>query len=122
MTVRAIRGATQVAGDDADAVRAATAELLSAVVAENALDAADVVFILFTATPDLVSAFPAAAVADSLMADVPRLCAVEMDVAGALQRVIRLVLFAEGDTPRNDARHVYLGAATALRPTPAAGD
>jgi len=38
-----------------------------------------------------------------------------------MERVVRLVLFAEGDTPRSRVRHVYLGGAAALRPT-AAGD
>ncbi len=104
------------ATDDAAAVVEATAELLSAVVADNGLRADEIVFILFTATQDLHSAFPAAAVTGAGLSEVPRLCATEMDVAGAMPRVVRLVLFAEAEQPRSDVRHVYLGGAVALRP------
>lgn len=104
------------ASDDAAEVVEATRELLTAVVAENHLQPDDIVFVLFTATPDLVSAFPAVAAGAAGLDDVPRLCAVEMDVVGALPRTIRLVLLAEGDRPRSDVRHVYLGGAVVLRP------
>ncbi len=114
MTLRAIRGATQVDTDDAVSVVDATRDLLIAVLADNRLEPADVVFLLFTATPDIVSAFPAAAAGPAGLGDVPRLCAVEMDVEWGLPRTVRLVVFAEGDRPRSDVRHVYLGATSTL--------
>lgn len=120
MTVRAIRGAVQVAGDEPDQVVAATEELLREVVTRNALSPDDVVFLLFTATPDLTSQFPAAAVPGAGLAAVPRMCAVEMAVAGSLPRTVRLVVIAEGDVPRSAVRHVYLGGARVL--APGAGD
>jgi chorismate mutase len=43
------------------------------------------------------------------------MCFVEMDVAGAMQRVIRVLVNAELDTPRSEIQHVYLRGATALR-------
>lgn len=121
MTVRAIRGAVQVDADDPDEVVAATGELLERVLAANGLVSDDVVFLLFTATPDLTSQFPAAAVPGAGLAAVPRMCAVEMAVAGSLPRTVRLVLFAEGDVDRSAARHVYLRGARVLAP-PAGGD
>jgi chorismate mutase len=43
------------------------------------------------------------------------MCFVEMDVAGALPRVIRVLINLESDTPRSQIQHVYLRGATALR-------
>jgi chorismate mutase len=122
VTVRAIRGAVQVVADDPELVVAATRELLAEVVAANHLTPDDVVFLLFTATPDLTSQFPAAAVPAAGLGEVPRMCAVEMAVAGSLPRTVRLVVFAEGDVPRSAARHVYLRGARVLAPGAGAGD
>lgn len=117
MTIRAIRGAVQLDADTAEEVAVRTADLLDAVVGANDLTPDDVVFILFTATPDVTSGFPASAVPRSGLDAVPRMCAVEMGVAGALPLVVRLVLFAEGNRPRDAARHVYLRGARTLAPS-----
>ena len=61
MAVRAIRGATQVDADERELVLDATRELVTAVMERNQLEHDDVISILFTATPDLVSEFPALA-------------------------------------------------------------
>ncbi|GAA3503933.1 hypothetical protein GCM10019016_110460 [Streptomyces prasinosporus] len=45
----------------------------------------------------------------------PLICAQELDVAGALPRVVRVLAHIESDKPRADIAHVYLGAAAALR-------
>jgi chorismate mutase len=114
VTVRAIRGAVQVDSDARDEVVAATCDLVSEVMTANGLSVDDVVFILFTATPDITSEFPAAAVPRVGLGAVPRMCAVEMAVEGSLPRTVRLVLFAEGDVPRSAVRHVYLRGASVL--------
>ena len=57
--VRAVRGATQVDADDRDLILAAVTELLVAVLERNALAPADLISMVFTATPDLRSEFPA---------------------------------------------------------------
>lgn len=100
--------------DTREHVATATRELVSEVMTANALTADDIVFLLFTATPDLTSDFPAAAAPSLGLGAIPRMCAVEMAVEGSLPRTIRLVLFAEGDTPRSAARHVYLRGAAVL--------
>ena len=115
MAVRAIRGATQVDADDREQVLEATRELVSAVLERNALGHDDVISILFTATPDLVSEFPALAARELGMGDVPLMCARELTVAGAMPRVVRLMAHVETDLPRSDIRHVYLRGAAALR-------
>ena len=115
MSVRAVRGATQVAVDDRDAVIAGAAELVQAVLARNEIDPADLISVIFTATPDLTAEFPAYAARAMGITDVPLLCASEIDVAGAMPRVIRLLAHVETDRPRAEIRHVYLHGAAALR-------
>ncbi len=115
MAVRAIRGATQVDADDRVQVLEATRELVSAVLDRNGLTGEELISILFTATPDLVSEFPALAARELGLGDVPLMCATEIAVPHALPRVLRLM--AHVDTPRTRAevQHVYLRGAVALR-------
>lgn len=115
MTVRAIRGATQLDVDDREHLFERTIELVTEVVRQNEIAHEDLVSILFTCTPDLTSDFPATAAREMGMGDVPLMCAVEIDVAGALPRVVRLMLHANIDRPRDQIRHVYLHGATVLR-------
>jgi chorismate mutase len=115
MAVRALRGATQVDVDERDAVIAATAELVEAVLDRNGLTHDSLICITFTTTPDLVSEFPAYAARSMGITDVPFLCASEIDVPGAMERIVRLLALVEADFPRADARHVYLRGAAALR-------
>jgi chorismate mutase len=115
VAVRAIRGATQVSADDRDEVLAATRELVTEVMERNALDSADLISILFTATPDLVSEFPALAARELGLGDVPLMCATEIAVPHALPRVLRLMAHVETPKERADVQHVYLRGAEALR-------
>ena len=115
MTVRAIRGATQVDADDRELILSAVAELVAAVLERNHIRANDLISIVFTATPDLQAEFPAYAARLAGIHDVPLLCATEIDVAGALPRVIRLLAHVETNLDRADVRHVYLHGAAALR-------
>ena len=115
MAVRAIRGATQVDADDREQVLEATRELVTAVMERNALVHDDVISILFTATPDIVSEFPALAARELGFGDVPLMCATEMNVPHALPRVLRLMAHVEVAKPRHDIQHVYLRGAVALR-------
>jgi chorismate mutase len=115
MAVRALRGATQVDLDDREVIIEATAELVLAVLAHNSLTADHLISIVFTTTPDLTAEFPAYAARTIGITDVPFLCAGEIDVPGAMPRVIRLMAHVEADFARSDARHVYLRGAAALR-------
>ena len=115
MAVRALRGATQVDADDRDAIIEATAELVREVLARNSLTADNLISVIFTATPDLTAEFPAYAARAIGITDVPFLCAVEIDVPGAMARVIRLLAHVESDRSRAEVRHVYLRGAAALR-------
>ncbi|PRX98652.1 chorismate mutase [Allonocardiopsis opalescens] len=115
MAVRAIRGATQVDADERGLVQEATAELIGEVMARNELSTDDVISVLFTATPDLTSEFPALAARKLGFTDVPLICSVEIAVPDALPRVVRLLAHIETDRPRADLQHVYLRGARALR-------
>lgn len=115
MAVRAVRGATQVDQDDRQQVLDATTELLDSVLRRNQLKHADLISVIFTATPDIRCEFPAYAARQMGITDVPLLCATEMDVPGAMPRVLRLLAHVETDRPRQDIRHVYLRGAAALR-------
>ena len=115
MAVRAVRGATQVDADERDQVLDATSELLTEVLARNGLANDDLISVLFTATPDLCSEFPAYAARQMGITDVPLMCASEIDVPGAMPRVLRLLAHVETERPRADIRHVYLRGAAALR-------
>jgi chorismate mutase len=115
MAVRAVRGAIQVERDERQEVLDAVTELLTAVLSRNGLTPDDLISVVFTATPDLVSEFPAYAARQMGITDVPLLCATEIAVPGAMPRVLRLLAHVESDLPRADVRHVYLRGAAALR-------
>jgi chorismate mutase len=115
-SLRAIRGAITVARDEPAAIYAATIELLSEIVARNALATDDIISVIFTVTPDLTSAFPALGARRLGWLDVPLLCTMEIPVPGALGRCIRTLLYVESPRARAEIQHVYLGAAEALRP------
>ncbi|MET9464324.1 MULTISPECIES: chorismate mutase [unclassified Streptomyces] len=115
MSVRAMRGAIQLEVDERahllDGVRALFQEMLAA----NGLDQDDLVSLFFTATPDLVSEFPAVAARELGVTDVPMMCAQELDIAGSLPRVVRILAYAETELSKREIKHVYLGGAAALR-------
>jgi chorismate mutase len=115
MPMRGIRGATMLQADDADEMSEAVTELVAQMLARNDLGPDALVSILFTATPDLHCAFPAAAARTLGLQDVPLICAQELDVSGALPRVVRVLAHVETDIPRAQVQHIYLRGAEALR-------
>ena len=115
MAVRAVRGATQVEQDDRQEILDATTELIRTVLARNGLTQEDLISVLFTVTPDLTSEVPAYAARQLGFVDVPLMCATEIDVPGAMPRVVRLLAHVETDLPRGQITHAYLRGAAALR-------
>jgi chorismate mutase len=113
--VRAIRGAVQVEADDRQEILGATAELVTAVMTRNNLSTGDVISVIFTATPDLSSEFPALAARKLGFQEVPLICCTEIAVPGAMPRVVRLMMHVETDLSRSEVQHVYLRGAAALR-------
>ncbi|MCU0259239.1 MAG: chorismate mutase [Solirubrobacteraceae bacterium] len=114
MRLHALRGAITVEQNDREQILEATAELMGALLERNRLEPADVVNCIFTMTDDLNAEFPAVAARAMGFDRVPLLCVREIDVPGAMPRVIRvLVQYHAG--PDHEARHVYLREARALR-------
>jgi len=115
LVTRAIRGAIQLDSDEREHLLKLTAELLAKMMHANNLHTNQLISILFTATPDITSEFPALAARELGLGDVPLMCFEEMNVVGAMPRVIRVMINAEMDAPRAEVQHVYLRGATALR-------
>ncbi|MDX3096959.1 chorismate mutase [Streptomyces sp. ME01-24h] len=115
MAVRAVRGAVQLERDEAGHMHERVAELLTAILERNRIAVDDLISVWFTATPDLHSDFPAVAARKLGITDVPLICAQELDIAGAMPRVVRILAHVESGLSKSDISHVYLGAAAALR-------
>ena len=115
MSVRAIRGAIQVEANTPESIAAGTKELLAEILQANSLTPSSVISVILTATPDLNAAFPAAAAREVGFEAVPLLCAVEIDVPGALPRTIRAMAQVETDLASTEISHIYLHGAKALR-------
>jgi chorismate mutase len=91
------------------------AEMVTDVMASNGLDVDDFISVIFTATSDLHSEFPAYAARRLGFGEVPLICARELEIAGSMPRVVRMMAHVETDLPRADITHVYLHGAAALR-------
>ncbi len=115
MRVRAARGAIVVAEDRAEVLLGATERLLSAMIERNGVEREDLVSVLFTATEDLRSAFPAEAARRMGLGKVPLLCAREIPVEGAMPRVIRVLMHFHSERSLGEIEHVYLDGAESLR-------
>ncbi|MFN2586552.1 MAG: chorismate mutase [Actinomycetota bacterium] len=113
--MRALRGAITVGSNDRREIVAATEELLNEMIDRNGVDGDDLVSMIFTATPDLDAEFPALAARRLGLAHVPLLCSVELDVAGAMPRCVRVLMHLYSDRAAGDLQHVYLRDARELR-------
>ncbi len=113
--VRALRGATTVDADTTEQVNERVQTLVKAMLERNGVSKDDLISIVFTATDDIHSVFPAAAARECGLGDVPLLCARELDVVGGTPRCIRVLLHVNTDLPRSALHHVYLEGARHLR-------
>jgi chorismate mutase len=114
MRLYALRGAVTVSANDAEAILEATEQLMRELLSRNQLASDDLVSCIFTLTEDLDAQFPAVAARRIGLTGVPLLCAREIPVAGAMPRVIRVLMHCylrDGAEPQ----HVYLRDAAALR-------
>jgi chorismate mutase len=109
-----VRGAAQAARNDAESIVAATRELMGALMDRNRLEPASFVSVIFTSTDDLNAEFPAVAARELGLDRVPLLCNREIDVPGAMPRVIR-VLAHYYATADHQPEHVYVGETKRLR-------
>lgn len=113
--MRAVRGAICLAEDSVGTVLSATERLLREVLRRNLIEPHDIVSIFFTATDDLVSAFPAEAARRMGLGGIPLMCAREIPVAGSMPRVIRVLLHFHTGRSQAEIVPVYLDGAESLR-------
>jgi chorismate mutase len=113
--VRGLRGATTVDVDSQDQVTERSQELILRLMERNDLVEDDIVSVLFTATADVTSIFPATAIREIGFGAVPLLCAAEIAVPGAMPRCIRVLLHVHTTRTRDEMHHVYLHGAQGLR-------
>jgi len=112
--LRAIRGAITVAEDTPAEVVSATRLMLEDMIERNGLTPDDMVSLIFTATADVTSQFPAVAAREMGLLAVPLLCATEIPVPESLPLCVRVMLHAymPADKP---VWHCYLRDAVRLR-------
>jgi chorismate mutase len=113
--VRALRGATTLDVDEREHLIARTQELITAMFDRNGLSEDDLISIVFTATDDVHSAYPAEAAREAGITHVPLLCARELEIDRGIGRCIRLLVHAYTARSARDLRHVYLHDARQLR-------
>jgi chorismate mutase len=89
--------------------------LLNAMLERNGVEKDDLISILFTATKDVVSMFPATAARSMGLGDVPLICARELDVDGATPLCLRVMMHVTTERSRAQLHHVYLEGARGLR-------
>ena len=92
------------------------AEMVLDAMDANGLEVDDFISVIFTATSDLVSEFPAYAARQLGFGEVPLLlCARELEIERSMPRVVRMMAHVESELPRSEITHVYLHGAAALR-------
>lgn len=114
-SVLALRGATTLDVDEEEHLLHRVRALLARMLDANGVARDDLISVLFTATPDVHSAFPARAARQMGMGDVPLICAQELDVVGAKPLCIRVMIHFRSSATRSDLHHVYLEGARDLR-------
>ena len=115
MRLLALRGAISCDEDTKEVVTAQTQRLVREMLDRNGVAHDDLVSIIFTATDDLTSEFPATAARRLGLGDVPLICARELAIAHGMPRVVRVLMHLYTQRSRKEMHHVYLDGARALR-------
>ena len=113
--VRALRGATTIDADTPEQIEERIIVLLSELFDRNDIHHDDLISIVFTATSDINSAFPAAAARSFGLGDIPLLCVQELDIEGGMPLCLRVLIHLTTERGRDELHHVYLEGAQGLR-------
>jgi cytidylate kinase len=116
MATRCIRGAITVNEDTRDEVLAKTECMLNEIIAQNNLKIEDISSVMFTATSDIKSVYPAVAARMIGIVDASLMCMQEMHVEGSLRMCVRAAVSIETDKTQAEMVNVYLEGAKVLRP------
>jgi chorismate mutase len=118
--LRGVRGATTVTQNDKLEILSKTSEMLTKLVEENHIATEDIGAVIFSSTPDINSAFPAAAARSIGWSCVPLFGTQEIDNPSGVPFCVRVLLLWNTKVKQQDIKHIYLGNAAALRPDIAA--
>ena len=115
MWCRGIRGAITIPANNKESIVAATKELLEEMVQANGVEIEQIAAVLFTTTPDINAAFPAAATQElGWSQQLALLCGHEMDVPDGLPSCLRILMLVNTEKAAEEIKHVYLGEARKL--------
>ncbi len=113
--MRALRGATTVDADTTEQIEERIIALLTELFKKNGIHHDDLISIVFTATSDIHSAFPAAAARVFGLGDVPLLCAQELEIVDGTPLCLRVLIHLNTERGRDELHHIYLEGAQGLR-------
>lgn len=113
--MRALRGATTLDTDTRDQLLERVGTLVTEMLARNDLAPDDLVSVIFTATADIHSEYPAAAARAVGLTEVALLCARELEIEGGMPRCIRVLMHVVTPRTPGELRHVYLEGAAGIR-------
>lgn len=113
--VRAIRGATT-AENTRESMLSAAREMVAEIIITNSLKIEDITAIMFSITSDLDAVFPAVAVREMGICNVPLMDFAQPDVQNSLKCCIRVMVLVNSNKGIDEIHHVYLRGAKVLRP------
>lgn len=116
MATRCIRGAITVEQDTREEVLEKTRVMLSSIIDRNEIDVDDITSVIFTATKDITSVYPAVAARELGIVYASLMCVQELYIEGSLKKCIRAMVSIESDKAQSEMKHVYLEGAKVLRP------
>jgi chorismate mutase len=116
MMFRGVRGATVAKSNTREAIMEATEELIRKLIDVNGIEEDQVASVIFTSTPDLNAAFPAAAARHIGWTRVALLGAQEIDTPEGMKRCIRVLIHWNTDRTLDAIQHVYMHGTEKMRP------
>ncbi len=101
--------------NEREEIFANVAELLALIVEENKIDIEDIGAVIFSSTPDINAAFPAAGARAMGWSEVPLFGTLEIDNPEGVARCIRVLILWNTEVPQKEIKHLYLKGASVLR-------
>ncbi len=115
--IRGVRGATTVTVNESSAILEATEQLALAMIEANDIEPDAIASVIVSTTPDVTAVFPARAIRSiEGWTFVPVMCTHEMDVPGAIEKCIRIMMHVNTQKGQQDIQHIYQNEAIKLRP------
>ena len=115
--IRGVRGATTVTVNESSAILEATEQLALAMIEANDIEPDAIASVIVSTTPDVTAVFPARAIRSITgWTYVPVMCTHEMDVPGAIEKCIRIMMHVNTQKGQQDIQHIYQNEAIKLRP------